>query len=202
MGKELRVIETDFEVKQAGDEAEKIKGYAAIFNNAAEEQMGFIEKIAPGAFRNAIKTTDTRALINHDPNMVLGRKSAGTLTLKEDEKGLYYEIEPPDTTYANDLLESMRRGDIDQSSFGFVVAEDGEEWDESGQTPVRTITEVEELHDVSPVTFPWYGNTESGIKSRSEIIEEYRESCNKQQKNNKSKLELLKRKNKLHRRLY
>ncbi|MGM0582975.1 MAG: HK97 family phage prohead protease, partial [Bacteroidota bacterium] len=162
--KEIRIANTDFELREE-DEEKKIVGYAALFNSPAEETNGFIEKIAPGAFANAIKRSDTRALINHNAEKILGRKKAGTLTLREDEKGLFYEVDPPDTTYANDLMESMKRGDIDQSSFGFVVA--AEEWNESGDVPVRTIVEVDELFDVSPVTFPWYENTESGLKSRA-----------------------------------
>lgn len=194
---EVRIINTNFEIKQeAEEEEEKIKGYAAVFNDPAEEQMGFIEKIAPGAFRNAIKKSDTRALINHNPEKILGRKSAGTLKLREDEKGLYYEVDPPDTSYANDLIESMKRGDIDQSSFGFVVAE--EKWEENGEVPVRTILEVEELHDVSPVTFPWYQNTESGIKSKNEVLSEYRNS--KRTQSNQGSLNLYKKKIKINQR--
>lgn len=196
---EIRMVKTDFELKGEGDGDLRIEGYAAVFNEPAEEQMGFIEKISPGAFRNAIATSDTRALINHNADKILARKSANTLQLLEDEKGLYYEIDPPDTTYARDLIESMRRGDINQSSFGFVVAEGGEKWDESGEVPVRTITEVEELRDVSPVTFPWYDNTESGLKSKEQVLAEYR---NKKKKKSNRKLKLLKRKNNLHRRLY
>lgn len=192
MNLELRVMETKFELKEEGEE-QKIFGYAAMFNDPADEQMGFIEKIAPGAFSNAIKTSDTRALINHNREKILGRKKAGTLELREDDKGLYYEVDPPDTTYANDLIESMSRGDIDQSSFGFVVAK--EEWDESGDVPVRTILEVDELHDVSPVTFPWYENTESGVKSKEEVISEYRDKQRAQE--NKGSLDLYKKKIKL-----
>lgn len=169
--KEIRIANTQFELREE-DEKKKIVGYAALFNSPAEETNGFIEKIAPGAFANAIKRSDTRALINHNSEKIIGRMKAGTLQLREDEKGLFYEVDPPDTTYANDLMESMRRGDIDQSSFGFVV--DVEEWDESGDVPVRTIVEVKELFDVSPVTFPWYENTESGLKSREKIFEEYK----------------------------
>jgi len=177
--KEIRIAKTEFELRQ-DDEEEKIVGYAAMFNSPAEETNGFIEEIAPGAFSNAIKKSDTRALINHNAEKILGRKSAGTLDLREDEKGLFYEVDPPNTTYANDLIESMRRGDIDQSSFGFIVAK--EEWDESGDVPVRTIVEVGELFDVSPVTFPWYKNTESGLKSREDVLQEYREKQKAEQK--------------------
>lgn len=194
---ELRTVSTKFEVREEGEEKKpKIVGYAAVFDDPAPETWGFIEKIAPGAFTDALKNSDVRALINHDPNLILGRSKAGTLTLKEDEKGLYYEIDPPNTTYANDLMESMRRGDIDQSSFQFVV--EVEEWDDSGDVPVRTIKKVSELRDVSPVTFPWYPTTESGLRSRADVINEYKQ---KQSNRSAEELDMLKRKIQLRERM-
>jgi len=195
MPKEIRVAHTDFELREDEEENKKIVGYAALFNSPADENNGFIEKIAPGAFANAIKRSDTRALVNHNSEKVLGRLKAGTLTLSEDEKGLFYEVDPPNTTYANDLMESMKRGDIDQSSFGFVVAK--EEWDDSKDVPVRTIIEVDELFDVSPVTFPWYKNTESGLKSREKVFEEYKANSEENETKNADKLEIYKKKLKL-----
>ena len=194
MDKELRVLPTHFEVRKE-DEAKKIFGYAALFDDPADEINGFIERISPGAFKDAIKNSDTRALVNHNSEKVLGRLQSKTLKLKEDEKGLYYEVDPPNTTYANDLLESLARGDIDQSSFQFTVEK--EEWDESGDVPVRTIVKVAELFDISPVTFPWYKNTLAGVKSRLEVFEEYRSKCRKVEKD---KLDLYKKKIKLHER--
>lgn len=184
MDKEIRVIKTNFEVKN-GEENEKTKvvGYAALFDDPADENMGFIEKISPGAFDKALKKSDTRALINHNPEKILGRVKSGTLKLKEDSKGLYYEVDPPETTYAQDLMKSMDRGDIDQSSFGFTVSV--EKWDDSGDVPVRTIVEVDELFDVSPVTYPWYENTESGLKNREKVFEEHKANYKeKEVKNN------------------
>ena len=194
MDQEYRILPTQFEIREE-NEAKKIYGYAALFDDPADEINGFIERVAPGAFKEAIKKSDTRALVNHNSEKVLGRSKSQTLKLKEDKKGLYYEINPPNTTYANDLLESMGRGDIDQSSFQFTV--DKEEWDESGEVPVRTIVKVAELFDVSPVTFPWYKNTVSGVKSRAEVFKEYRSKC---QKVERDKLDLYKKKIKLHER--
>ena len=186
--KEIRAVNTEFEVKEVGeDDNTVINGYAAIFDSEAPETSGFIEKIAPGAFTNAIKKSDPFALFNHNMEKVLGRKSSGTLQLREDEKGLYYEVDPPDTTYANDLIESLKRGDINESSFGFIVAE--EKWDDSGDTPVRTIVEVEELIDVSPVTRAWYPQTDSGLKSKKEVLKEYREKKKENVNREKEKLE-------------
>jgi len=184
---EARKFKADFEVRQkdGGEGVDKIMGYAAVTNSEAPEVMGFVEKIEPGAFEKAINSSDVRALFNHNPDKILGRKSAGTLELIEDDNGLFYEIDPPDTTYAQDLIESLSRGDIDESSFGFTVAR--EEWDDSGDIPVRTILEVEELFDVGPVTRGWYPQTDSGVKSAEEVLREFR--CKKQGKA-KEELEL------------
>lgn len=184
---EARKFKADFEIRQNDKgNVDKIIGYAAVTDSEAPEVMGFIEKIEPGAFEKAIGKSDVRALFNHDSNYILGRKSAGTLTLIEDENGLFYEIDPPNTSYANDLLESLARGDIDESSFGFTVKE--ETWDDSGDIPVRTIVEVEELYDVGPVTRGWYPQSESGLKSKSEVLQEFRNMKN--DKNIKAKEEL------------
>lgn len=142
-----------------GNDVAKISGYAAKFNAESEDLGGFREIIQPGAFKNALLKSDTRALFNHDSNMVLGRVSAGTMTLKEDNTGLFMEVTPPDTQFARDLLVSLERGDIKEQSFGFTVKTDSWEEDrETGKT-VRTLIEINELFDVSPVTFPAYPDT-------------------------------------------
>ena len=185
---EARKFKADFEIRQNDKgNVDKIIGYAAVTDSEAPEVMGFIEKIEPGAFEKAIGKSDVRALFNHDSNYILGRKSAGTLTLIEDENGLFYEIDPPNTSYANDLLESLARGDIDESSFGFTVKE--ETWDDSGDIPVRTIVEVEELYDVGPVTRGWYPQSESGLKSKSEVLQEFRNMKNDKDIKAKEELE-------------
>lgn len=141
-----------------------IEGYAAVFDSSSEDLGGFTEVISPEAFNDAIDN-DVRALFNHDPNFVLGRSSAGTLTLSVDEKGLKYTINAPNTQTIRDLvLEPLRRGDIKESSFGFVV--DNDTWDEDGEGRiVRTITKVKRLLDVSPVTYPAYEATSSAKRS-------------------------------------
>jgi uncharacterized protein len=167
--KEIRVLKTaELRIKRDGDELPKIEGYAAVFNKDSED-MGFIERIAPGAFKKALKTSDVRALFNHDSNIILGRKSAGTLELKEDKKGLFMSVTPPDTQLIRDMvLTPIERGDITQQSFGFNIKSD--EWkDMDKDTPIRTITEVNELYDVSPVTFPAYPDTEVALRSLDNI---------------------------------
>ncbi len=150
------------EMRVSGDQKPKIEGYAAVFEQLSEEMWGFREKIRAGAFLNVLRD-DVRALFNHDPNMVLGRNRAGTLKLEEDAKGLKIEIEPPDTQMARDLLESIRRGDINQMSFMFLTKTD--EWTkEADGTITRTLVEFERLLDVSVVTFPAYPQTSASAR--------------------------------------
>jgi len=161
---EKRAFPIKFEFRAKGDEKPKIRGYAAVFNKLSDVLGGFREKIAPGAFRKTLKEADVRALFNHDPNVVLGRTSTGTLSLKEDDKGLFMEIEPPDTAPARDLLTLIERGDVDQASFAFRVIVD--EWkNEESEMPIRTLKEVQ-LFDVSPVTYPAYPQTSVDVRAQ------------------------------------
>jgi len=149
----------------------KLAGYAAVFNSLSEDLGWFREQIKPGAFANSIKTSDIRALWNHNPDYVLGSNRAGTLILEEDEKGLRIEITPPDTTWAKDLMQSISRGDVDQMSFGFRTKQD--EWDERDpKNVIRTLLEVD-LFDVSPVTYPAYPATSIGVRSAKEIFDSH-----------------------------
>lgn len=164
----------ELRVDQVGDgKAARIKGHAAVFDQRSVpllefEGMRFVEVIEPGAFKKTIKEADVRALINHDPNYVLGRNKSGTLALAEDKRGLAVDIQPPDTQYANDLLTSMRRGDVDQMSFGFQAIKEAWEREKDEATGVVThIRRVKEarLFDVSVVTFPAYPTTDAQVRS-------------------------------------
>lgn len=162
---ERRVISfSDFEVREATeDEPPVIRGYAAVFNEWSEDLGGFVEMIEPGAFGEAISRDDVRALVNHDANYVLGRNTAGTLLMDEDDQGLRVVIMPPDTTWAGDLITSMKRGDINQMSFGFGVIDD--EWRSDGGMTKRTLKELR-LYDVSVVTYPAYPQTTVAVRSK------------------------------------
>ena len=170
--RERRTFAGRVEVRAATDgSVGTIVGYAAVFNQ--ETVIGryfpFREVIAPGAFAEAIKTDDVRALFNHDPNLVLGRNVAKTLRLEEDSTGLRYEIDLPDTTAARDVKTLIERGDVSGSSFAFeIVSSDDEEWDDSpvkdGKLPLRTIKKMS-LYDVSPVTYPAYEGTSVSARS-------------------------------------
>ena len=139
-------------------------GYALKFGVRSSDLGGFVEQVAPGAASASIERgDDVLALVNHDPNQVLGRTGSGTLRIGEDTVGVWYEVTLPDTTVGRDLAELMRRGDINASSFGFRT--DADRWSETDTGyPLRTLTSVS-LYDVSPVTSPAYPQTVSGLAS-------------------------------------
>lgn len=151
---------------RADDEKRTLVGYAAVFNSDTTIGDYFIERIAPGAFADTIRGGDIRALIGHDPGRVVGRTKSGTLRLVEDSKGLRAEIDVPDTSDGRDLWTLVERGDISGMSFGFRVTK--QEWDESGDMPIRTIRGIE-LFEVSAVAFPAYDDTTIGVRSLEAI---------------------------------
>lgn len=161
--KEQRTYDLELRVNRE-DSKPRIVGHAAVFNVMGDGGW-FREKIAPGAFADSIDVDDVRALWNHDSNYVLGRNKAGTLRMKEDSKGLLIEVDPPDTQVARDLLVSIERGDISQMSFGFETIKDSwERSTEGNNLDIRTLEKVR-LWDVSPVTFPFYKETDVAVRS-------------------------------------
>lgn len=164
---ERRIIVGNLEVRSKADAADQrtLVGYAAKFDVRSEDLGGWVEELKPGAFDAVLKTKpDVRALLNHDPNHVLGRTTAGTLRLDADKVGLRAEMDLPDTQIGRDLAVSIERGDIDQMSFGFRVLPGGALWDLDSDPAVRTVSEVGELFDVSVVTYPAYPQTEVGLR--------------------------------------
>jgi HK97 family phage prohead protease len=163
--KELRTYPIR-ELRAAGDDQKPvIDGYAAVFDEFSEDLGGFIERIAPGAFTETLKSADVRALWNHNSDYPLGRTKSGTLKLGEDKRGLAFEVQVPDTQYGRDLVVSMKRGDVDQMSFAFGVKKDN--WEQVDGQVIRTLLEVE-LYDVSPVTYPAYPQTSAAVRSQLE----------------------------------
>ena len=148
---------------RADEENNTLRGHPSTFNDVYNLGM-FDERIAPGAFDD-VMDNDVRALFNHDPNFVLGRTTSGTLRLSLDERGLFSEIDLPES--ATQLREAIHRGDVTQMSFGFTVAED--QWDEESGRELRTITKIGRLFDVSPVTFPANPNTDVALRSLEEF---------------------------------
>lgn len=164
--REIRTLPVrELRVAQEAGAPAKLVGYASVFNAWSEDLGGFRERVQPGAFTNAVKSSDVRALINHDPSLILGRTKNGTLAVRQDDTGLWMEVTLPDTQYARDLAESVKRGDIDQMSFGFSVLNDDWVWADDG-TIRRTIIEIDQLYDVSPVTYPAYPQTSVSARSR------------------------------------
>lgn len=153
----------DIETREAEDGAMRLSGYAAVFNDASVP-LPFSERIAPGAFRKTLsETPDVRLLINHE-GLPLARTKNGTLTLSEDEVGLRFDADLPDTTEARDLWTLIQRGDVDQMSFAFRVIR--QKW--SADRTERTLTEVSLADgDVSVVTYPAYPTT--SVEARAHL---------------------------------
>jgi len=139
-----------------------VVGYGAVFNSESNNLGGFTEFISRDAF-NGRENDDVRFLLNHDANYIMGRTTSGTLRLSVDDKGLRYEVDVPDTTAGRDLLVSLKRGDISQSSFAFIVEDDS--WSQGEKGAVRTINKISRLYDVSAVTYPAYEEASVGLRS-------------------------------------
>ena len=156
-------------VEERADGSAVISGYAAVFyreddpGTQFELFPGLVERVDASAFTRAIREGgDARAVLNHSPELLLGRVSAGTLRLSVDSVGLRYEIDPPNTQYARDAVESIKRGDLTGSSFAFDV--NAVEMRSEDNQDVRIIKDVE-LFDVGPVTYPAYDSTSVGMRS-------------------------------------
>ena len=147
---------------RADDDGILVTGHAAIFNSEAVIGDMFREVIKPGAFSKAIKRDDVLFLVNHE-GLPLARTRSGTLKLSEDDKGLHIETQlDPNDPDVKALKPKMERGDMDEMSFAFFPVV--QEWDDSGEMPLRTIMEAE-LMDVSIVNRPAYEGTDIGLRS-------------------------------------
>lgn len=165
---ERRYFDSEFEVRTEGDKL-TLEGYALKWGVRSNNLGGFREEVAEGATNKTIKESDIRALFNHDPSLILGRNKAGTLDVSNDSTGTHYRIQGDmRQSYVKDLAIAMERGDVTQSSFGFrKVGPEGDSWseDENGM-PLRTLREIQ-LFDVSPVTYPAYEDSTSGLGKRA-----------------------------------
>lgn len=179
--RETRVLSREMRIKRNDAGQPVMEGYAAVFNSLSQDLGGFKEKIALGAFAAELASEpDVRALFNHDESLILGRTKSKTLTLNEDETGLFWSCVLPGTTVARDLAESVERGDVDQCSFGFICLED--EWELMADgTPLRTV-KTAALFDVSAVTYPAYEATTVGLRSvGQELTEDVKRAIEKLQ---------------------
>lgn len=162
------------EFRTEDTESRTVVGHAAVFNTWGDGGW-FREKISPGAFANALNSSDIRALFNHDPNHLLARNTSGTLRVEEDEQGLRVEFDLPKS--AESIRESIQRGDLTQMSFAFTVERD--EWMYDQDKDERTILEVRELFDVSLVTYPFYKDATAALRNEEiarRSLEQWKES--------------------------
>ena len=165
--RQMRSIASKFETRES-ENGLFIEGYFSVFNSTYELWPGATESVAPGAFENTLGG-DIRALIDHETRLVLGRNKSGTLELREDSHGLWgrVKINPNDQDAVN-LYERVKRGDVDQCSFGFDIVKEDTEVRDDGSVH-WTIREVK-LYEVSVVTFPAY--TETSVSARKRDFEE------------------------------
>ena len=155
--RQTRSVPVSFQTRN-DDTGPVIAGYFAVFNDPTELWPGCIEQIAPGAFASSL-SGDVRALIDHETRLVLGRTVAGTLTLREDETGLYGEIKINEQdSDAMNLYARVQRGDVNQCSFGFDIIAEDYVVSSDGQTCTWTVRDLV-LYEVSVVTFPAYEAT-------------------------------------------
>lgn len=153
-------------MRKAEGEPTKIIGYAVRWEQLSHPIMGmFQEQFQRGAFTETLQNPDVYAAWQHDSREVLGR-TPGTLQLFEDDIGLRYEIQPP--SWAEKHVETIERGDVRGSSF--IFRSQVEEWDETGDMAVRTVTKAE-LFEVSPVTTPAYPQSSVGVRSAEETFQ-------------------------------
>jgi HK97 family phage prohead protease len=169
---ELPLLRIESRADDAGTESRWIVGYAAKFGVNSLDLGEFTERIDPGAFgivaerRGRKKPLETRALWNHDPNYPLARYP-GTLRMTVDETGLRYEFPVPDTSYGRDLAANIEAGIVRGSSFSFQIAPGGESWSVEDGRSIRTVTKIDSLIDVGPVTFPAYPDADVTVAKRS-----------------------------------
>jgi HK97 family phage prohead protease len=175
----------EFRIKTNDSDQPVLEGYSAVFDSASEDlgwgDFEIREFVDKKAFDTVLKTSDCRALFNHDINFILGRQSAGTLELEVDKTGLFSRTLLPETSYGKNLQISVERGDIKEQSFTFRVSKDVWEEDKAKKTAKRTILEIGELLDISPVTFAAYNDTTVIKRSKESLknsFEEFRSKVN------------------------
>lgn len=148
-----------------------VRGYAAVFDSPTD--LGeFREVVRKGAFRQSLESANIRALYDHDSKALLGTTRSGTLTLREDDRGLAFELALPDTTHGRDVAELVRRGDIAGCSFGFRTKKDN--W-VTGDKFTRELLDVE-LAEITLTANPAYPETTVALRSLDALVKE--SGCN------------------------
>ena len=173
--REVRVVsvseapEAELSVETRADGRSAIRGLGIVYNRLSQDLGGFRERIMPGAFDRILGRqrgrVDLVSFFNHDPNMMLGRESAGTLEVTADAQGVRYVVTPPATRA--DVMELVARRDVKGSSFAFQVGRDGESWTSDAAGPIREIREAAGLFEMGPVVSPAYVQTSAAVGMRS-----------------------------------
>lgn len=162
-------IRTLGEVRVDLSEDRRIRGHAIVFNKRSVNLGWFVEIMKPESVDRTLREAlDVRALVDHEMAKVLGRTKSGTLDLKKDREGLKFAIDPPNTSYAKDIMEVIDRGDVSGMSFRFRTMPDGDEWEEEEETGIliRYVTDII-IDEISIVTFPAYPDTDVEVAKRS-----------------------------------
>jgi uncharacterized protein len=183
---ERRFFTEIVEIREEGED-KFIDGYAFVFG-AIADLGGFTEEVAVGA-ADEVMDDDVRGLLNHEPNIVLGRTKSGTMKLSLDARGMNYRIKynPNDPDHVS-AREKIMRGDISQSSFAFRVKDD--KWEVRNGKDHRTILKFSRLIDVSPVTYPAYPDATVGMRALSKITNNKKDLAEMDQQIMKQELNL------------
>ena len=170
---EKRYVANDNIVKLDTPESRHVEGYALVFGEQSVD-LGFFETINRSAVsQELVDSCDVFALLNHDPDKVLARSNS-SLKLTVDERGLKYEFDAPNTDLGNELLEHIRRGEIDSSSFAFTVDwndKDAQKWERRDGANYRTINKINEILDVSPCFKAAYSATSVSTRAIDKLEE-------------------------------
>lgn len=173
----------NFKVELRSDSDSRfVEGYASVFNSKSHDLGGFTEIILPGAFDGLIERSDVKCYLEHDPNrgiLARSRNGKGSLALEIDERGLKYSFDAPHTILGDEVVEGLKRGDYDESSFAFTV--ESETWSkEADGTYLRTINKIGGLYDVSICANGAYGDTSVALRS----LDSFKESEESEEKEN------------------
>ena len=185
---EKRSLPLEIRMDDEGD-SRSVKGYAVVYDTWTDIGNWYREKIAPGALRSALMNSDIRLLLNHDSNHLLARQKSGTLSVREDEKGLYFEATIPESR--EDVYEMVKRGDLDECSFAFRVSKD--EWryayeNDDLDVDERVIKEISIVPEITLATFGAYKTTSVDLRTYEEAKKAHEERV-KSDESEKSKIE-------------
>lgn len=154
------------DVSASNDDELVVEGYALKFNTYSEDLGGFKEVITPEALQNT-EMNDVRCFVDHNTAQILGRTTSGTLELAVDDIGLKVRCSLPNNTLGRDTYESVKRGDLSQMSFAFILADNGDKFTRDGNLYIRTLTNIKKITEVSIVSMPAYSDTDIAVAQRS-----------------------------------